>query len=66
LERVNALGIAASIAVSSNFHAAVCLARGCSSRLDPIIIEAGEERTAAVQLPEAAWQNVLEAMGYAS
>lgn len=51
LEHIHALCIAASIAVSSNFHVAVCLARGLSSRLDPIIVKAGEERTALISLP---------------
>lgn len=51
LESVNALGVVALIAVSSNFHAAVCLAGGPSSRLDPIIVQAGEERAALASLP---------------
>jgi protein ImuB len=50
-ERVNALGIVASIAVSSNFHTAVCLARGHFSRTDVTLVELGEERTALASLP---------------
>ncbi len=52
-ERIQALGIAASIAVSSNFHAAVCLARGRSSRTDVAVIATGEEGTALAALPLA-------------
>lgn len=51
LERVNALGVVTSIAVSGNLHAAVCLARGCSSRTNVTVVEAGEERTALAFLP---------------
>lgn len=51
LERVNALGVVASIAVSSNFHAAVCLARGCSSQTKMTVVQAGEERAALASLP---------------
>jgi protein ImuB len=51
LERVNALGVVTSIAVSDNFHAAVCLARGCSSQSNMTVVQAGEERTALAALP---------------
>jgi protein ImuB len=51
LERLNAIGIIASIAISGNFHAAVCLARGRSSRSDVALIAAGEERAALASLP---------------
>jgi protein ImuB len=51
LERINALGIAASIAVSGNFHAAVCIARGRSARTSFSITASGEERGALSPLP---------------
>jgi protein ImuB len=50
LRRVKALGLTASVAVSSNFHAAICAARG--SRAGGVrVIEAGEEATALAGLP---------------
>ncbi len=52
-ERIHALGVVASIAVSSNFHAAVCLVRGRSSRTDVAFIPSGEERAALATLPLA-------------
>jgi protein ImuB len=45
------LGIAASIAVSRNFHAAICLARGRSARTNVSLIPSGEERGALSSLP---------------
>lgn len=51
LQRVQELGIAASIAVSSNFHAAICLARGRSARAEINMIPCGEERSALASLP---------------
>jgi protein ImuB len=48
---VKELGIAASIAVSGNFHAAVCLSRGLSARPNVSIIASGEERGALSPLP---------------
>jgi protein ImuB len=51
LERVRALGVDACVAVSSNFHAAMCLARGVSSRNQVIVIPPGEESTALASLP---------------
>jgi protein ImuB len=50
LERVKALGVAACVAVSSNFHAAMCLARSVSSRNQIIVIPHGEESTALASL----------------
>lgn len=47
--RLEELGIIASIAVSANFHTALCLARGTTARLR--IIPAGEESTALALLP---------------
>ncbi len=48
---VKELGIAASIAVSRNFHAAICLARGQSARTNVSVIASGEERGALSPLP---------------
>ena len=39
--RVKALGITASVAVSRNFHAAICLARGMSANISTTVIHAG-------------------------
>ena len=50
LERVQALGIAARIAVSENFHVAVCLVRG-KSRDSITIIPSGKEAAALASLP---------------
>jgi protein ImuB len=50
-ENLKVLGIAASIAVSSNFYAAVCLARGRASRTDVALIATGEEGAALTSLP---------------
>jgi protein ImuB len=51
LKRVKALGITASVAVSQNFHAAICLARGMSSRATVTVIPAGAESAALTSLP---------------
>jgi protein ImuB len=51
LKRVKTLGIGASIAISSNFHAAVCLARSQASRMDVSIIPQGGESSALSPLP---------------
>lgn len=51
LKRIKALGVGASIAISSNFHAAVCLARSQASRMDVSIIPQGAERAALAPLP---------------
>jgi protein ImuB len=51
LNRVKTLGIEASIAVSSNFHAATCLARAHASRMDVSIIPRGAESVALSSLP---------------
>jgi protein ImuB len=50
-ESLAALGLRASIAVSANFHTAVCLARGSSSNPSPIVVPAGAERQALANLP---------------
>jgi protein ImuB len=53
LARVRALGVEAMIAVSSNFHAAIALAKGLSPH-DPVrIVAAGEEAAALGTLPLA-------------
>jgi protein ImuB len=51
LGRIKTLGIIASIAVSSDFHTSICLARGRSSRPDAILIRSGEESSALASLP---------------
>lgn len=51
LERIKALGIMASIAVSSSFHTAICLARGRSSRPDVVFVGYGDEISALASLP---------------
>ncbi len=45
------LGIRASIAVSYNFHTAVCLARGNCSNHSSTVVPSGAERTALADLP---------------
>lgn len=50
LSRVSALGITACVAVSSNFHAAIAVARG-PLPLPVRVIPAGEESTALAALP---------------
>jgi protein ImuB len=51
LQRVRALGITALVAVSQNFHVAICLVRGMSSRTTVTIIPAGAESIALAPLP---------------
>lgn len=51
LSRVRALGIAASVAVSSNFHAAVALAKGLSVQGQIRVVPVGEEAQALAPLP---------------
>ncbi len=51
LARVRALGVAASAAVSSNFHAAVALAKGLSMREQIRVVPAGAEAQALAPLP---------------
>jgi protein ImuB len=50
LARVSALGIAAAVAVSGNFHAAVALAKGIPAQAVKVI-PAGEESAALASLP---------------
>jgi protein ImuB len=51
LERVRSLGISARVTVSSNFHAAVCLARGLSPSTPFKVIAPGDEAAALASLP---------------
>ena len=51
LERVKALGLHVSVAISHNFHAAIALARGSSSANHVAVIAAGEESAALSPLP---------------
>jgi protein ImuB len=51
LSRVEALGIVSSVAIASNFHASICLARGLSSRNRMTVIPSGEEVAALSSLP---------------
>jgi protein ImuB len=51
LQRVRSLGISARVTVSSNFHAAVCLARGLSPGTPFKVIASGEEAAALASLP---------------
>lgn len=51
LERMHALGIAACIAVSRNFHAAVALTKGLTRRSPMQVVAAGEEIIALAPLP---------------
>ena len=51
LQRVRAVGFAARIAVSSNFEAAVCVAKGSSARDVIRVVPTGEEATALAALP---------------
>ncbi|MEO8726450.1 MAG: DNA polymerase Y family protein [Acidobacteriaceae bacterium] len=53
LERVQALGVVACVAISGNFHAAVCLAKGMPPEAGVAVIPAGEESTALAPLPLA-------------
>ncbi|MGC1869799.1 MAG: DNA polymerase Y family protein [Acidobacteriaceae bacterium] len=49
--RVKELGIIASVAVSRNFHAAICLARGMPPGISTTVIQAGKESDALASLP---------------
>ena len=51
LQRVRSLGISARVTVSSNFHAAVCLARGLSPSTSFRVIAPGDEAAALALLP---------------
>ena len=49
LRRVHALGVSASVAISRNFHAAICCARGSTARIT--LIAPGDEGQALASLP---------------
>ena len=51
LERVRALGVSARVTVSSNFQAAVCLARGLPASTPFKVIAPGDEVAALASLP---------------
>jgi protein ImuB len=51
LQRVRAAGITAHITVSSNFHTALCLARGLPPSIPIKVIAPGEEATTLASLP---------------
>lgn len=51
LARVKLVGIQASIAISQNFHAAECVARGASLQEPIYIVTAGAEQSALAPLP---------------
>jgi protein ImuB len=53
LQRIKSLGIKASIAISSNFHAAISIARGMVSVNQVSVIPSGEESSALAPLPLA-------------
>ena len=50
LNRVRALGITSSIAIASNFHASICLARGMAARNRLIVTGPGEECNALASI----------------
>lgn len=60
LTRVRSLGMAACIAVSHNFHAAISLAKGLSPRTPVRVIPAGEEAAALASLPLAVLDMTVE------
>ena len=51
LQRIKSLGIKASIAISSNFHAAISIARGIASVNQVNVTPSGEESSALAPLP---------------
>ena len=51
IERMRALGIAARVAIASNFHAAVCLARGMHSLDQIVVVSEGQTASALAPLP---------------
>jgi len=53
VERARAVGIASSVTVSGNLHAAVCMARGLRSGATVKVIPQGEEAAALAELPLA-------------
>lgn len=53
LKRIRSLGMTAAVAVSGNFHAALCMARGMSTRAALTVLAEGNEREALAPLPLA-------------
>lgn len=53
LKRIRSQGMAATIAVSANFHAALCMARGMSTKTALSVLGKGKERDALAPLPLA-------------
>ena len=51
LAQVRSIGLSANVAVSRNFHAATCLARGFSRRASVQVVASGEESSALSFLP---------------
>jgi protein ImuB len=51
LDRAGALGITSTVAIASNFHTVICLARGMWSKKRLTVISAGEESAALAPLP---------------
>ncbi len=51
LQRVRSLGFRACVAISRNFHAALCMARGIAAANRVKVIPSGEESTALAPLP---------------
>jgi protein ImuB len=51
LNSAGALGIASTVAISSNFHTSICLARGMWSKKRITVVPAGDESTALASLP---------------
>jgi protein ImuB len=51
LRRIRSLGLAATVAISENFHAALCMARGMSTKAPITVIAASQERAALAPLP---------------
>ena len=54
LQRVRAVGITPRVAVSKNFHVAICLAKGLPQSISASVVPPGEEATALASLPIAA------------
>lgn len=53
LKRIRSLGMAATVAVSVNFHVALCMARGMSTKAALTVLAGGKERDALAPLPLA-------------
>jgi protein ImuB len=51
LAQVRSIGLSASVAISKNFHTAMCLAKGFSRRASVQIVASGEESSALSSLP---------------